>query len=150
MVARIRATETFNQGFRDVEYLAASYLDMDWHILEHPVSVDPMAFENRSLDRIGLIPEIVSRYRSPYFRHIFSSGYSAGYYSYFWSEVLDADAFQAFKEAGIFDRKTATSFRRNILEPVGSEDPAVLFRRFRGRDPIVGPLLDRHGFETSN
>jgi peptidyl-dipeptidase Dcp len=149
LVAKIRATQTFNQGFRDVEYLAASFLDMDWHTLEHPVDADPQALELEALSSIGLISEIESRYRSPYFGHVFAASYSAGYYSYFWSEVLDADAFQAFKEAGLFDRATAESFRRNILEPVGSDDPAVLYRRFRGRDPVVGPLLERHGFMSS-
>jgi peptidyl-dipeptidase Dcp len=149
LVDKIRATQTFNQGFRDVEYLAASFLDMDWHTLEHPVEVDPAGLEQRSRDTIGLIPEIITRYRSPYFGHVFAGSYAAGYYSYFWSEVLDADAFQAFKETSLFDRETAERFRRTILEPVGSEDPNVLFRRFRGRDPIVGPLLERHGFSTA-
>jgi peptidyl-dipeptidase Dcp len=120
---------------------------MDWHTLEHPVEVDPHEFERQSLEAIHLIPEIVTRYRSPYFAHVFSASYSAGYYSYIWSEVLDADAFQAFKENGIFDHTTAASFRTNILGRVGSEDPKVLWDRFRGGTPSVEPLLARRGLK---
>jgi peptidyl-dipeptidase Dcp len=104
-----------------------------------------LEFEKNSLDKIGLIPEIVVRYRSPNFRHIFAGGYSAGYYSYMWAEVLDADAFQAFKENGIFDRETGIAYRKNILAPGGTEDPMVLYRRFRGKDPSVQSLLERRG-----
>ncbi len=106
LVAKIQAAEQFNQGFTSVEYLAACYLDMDWHTLEDPAGVDVTEFEKASMDKIGLIPEIVVRYRSPYFSHI-TGGYSAGYYSYIWSEVLDADAFEAFKETSLFDQETA-------------------------------------------
>jgi peptidyl-dipeptidase Dcp len=98
------------------------------------------------MKKIGLIPEIIVRYRSPYFQHIFSGGYSAGYYSYIWSEVLDADAFQAFKETSLFDQATARSFRENILAKGGSEDAMELFKRFRGREPRVEPVLKRKGF----
>jgi peptidyl-dipeptidase Dcp len=147
MIAKLRAVKKFNQGFTMVEYLAASFLDMDWHTLEHPVEVDPHEFERQSLEAIHLIPEIVTRYRSPYFAHVFSASYSAGYYSYIWSEVLDADAFQAFKENGIFDHTTAASFRTNILGRVGSEDPKVLWDRFRGGTPSVEPLLARRGLK---
>ena len=98
-----------------------------------------------SMAKIGLIPEIVVRYRSPYFQHIFSGGYSAGYYSYIWSEVLDADAFQAFKETSLFDKATAESFRRNILARGNTEEPMELFKKFRGREPKVGALLKRRG-----
>jgi peptidyl-dipeptidase Dcp len=147
LIAKLRAAKKFNQGFTMVEYLAASYLDMDWHTLEHPVEVEPHEFEQRSLKAIHLMPEIVTRYRSPYFAHVFSASYSAGYYSYIWSEVLDADAFQSFKENGLFDHATAASFRTNILARVGSEDPEVLWERFRGGEPSVGPLLERRGFE---
>ena len=98
------------------------------------------------MKKIGLIPEIVVRYRSPHFQHIFSGGYSAGYYSYIWSEVLDADAFQAFKETSLFDPATAKSFRENVLSRGGTEDAMELFKRFRGREPKVEPLLKRRGF----
>ncbi len=142
LVQRIIEARKFDQGFATVEYVAASYLDMDWHTLAEPKAEDPTAFENASLAKIGLIPQIVTRYRSPYFAHIFSGGYSAGYYSYLWSEVLDMDAFQAFKEKGLFDQATARSFRTNILERGGTEDAMALWLAFRGRPPKVEPLLE--------
>lgn len=146
LVAKIRAADKFNQGFGSVEYLAACYLDMDWHTLEDPAGVDVNEFEKASMDKIGLIPEIVVRYRSTYFTHI-TGGYSAGYYSYVWSEVLDADAFEVFQENGLFDQETASAFRTNILERRGAEDPEVLYLRFRGREPSVEPLLKRRGWK---
>lgn len=145
LVDKMKKAALFNQGFAAVEYLAASYLDMDWHTLTEPKELDALEFETESLNRIGLIPEIIVRYRSPYFRHVFSGGYSAGYYSYIWAEVLDADAFEAFKETGLFDQKTALSFRKNILERGGTEDPMKLYIRFRGAEPKVEPLLKRKG-----
>jgi len=148
LIQKIKNASLFNQGFATAEYLAASYLDMDWHTLTtaRPVE-DVLGFEDESLGRIGLIPEIISRYRTPYFRHIFTSGYSAGYYSYIWAEVLDADAFQAFKDAGLINHKLAQSFRENILAKGGTEDPMVLYRRFRGQEPSIDPLLKRRGLE---
>jgi peptidyl-dipeptidase Dcp len=146
LVEKIKKAALFNIGFSTVEYMAAAYLDMDWHTLSEPVEEDASVFENAAMKKIGLIPEIVVRYRSPYFSHIFSGGYSAGYYSYIWSEVLDADAFQAFKETSLFDPATARSFRENILSKGGSEDAMVLYKRFRGREPKVEPLLKRKGF----
>ncbi|RFT14803.1 MAG: Dipeptidyl carboxypeptidase Dcp [Candidatus Saccharicenans subterraneus] len=146
LVAKIKNAQYFNQGFITVEYMSACYLDMDWHVLTAPVKAEEvMDFENRSLARIGLIPEIVVRYRSPYFSHIFAGGYSAGYYSYIWAEVLDADAFEAFKEKGLFDAETARAFRENILARGGSEDPMTLYVKFRGREPKVEPMLRRRG-----
>jgi peptidyl-dipeptidase Dcp len=135
----------FNQGFATTEYLAASFLDMDWHTLEKAVEPDAIEFENESLGRIGLIDEIVVRYRSPYFRHIFAGGYSSGYYSYIWAEVYDADAFEAFKEEGLLNRDTGMRFRNEILAKGGTEDAKVLFKRFRGADPQIEPLLKRRG-----
>jgi peptidyl-dipeptidase Dcp len=147
LIAKIHAARNFNEGFATVEYVAASYLDMDWHTLTAPITDDVRTFEKKALDRIGLIPEIVTRYRSTYFLHIFDNDfYAAGYYSYLWSEVLDADAFEAFKEHGLFDRKTAQSFRDNILAKGGSEDPMALYVRFRGREPSTKPMLKRKGF----
>ncbi len=146
LLAKIKRAGLFNQGFATVEYMAACYLDMDWHTLSDPAERDPLTFEADAMKKIGLIPEIVVRYRSPYFRHIFSGGYEAGYYSYIWSEVLDADAFEAFKETSLFDPATALSFRTNILSKGGSEDPMVLYKRFRGREPKVDALLRRKGF----
>lgn len=147
LVEKIAKAGTYGEGFRTTEYLAASFLDMDWHTLEGPRELDAAAFEKASLAKIGLIPEIVSRYRSPYFQHIFGpgGGYSSGYYSYVWADVLVADAYAAFQEKGIFDQATATSFRKNVLEKGGTEDAMVLYRNFRGREPSVEPLLVKRG-----
>jgi peptidyl-dipeptidase Dcp len=147
LVDRLTRASHFNQGFITVEYLAASYLDMDWHTLTEAKEIDVIEFENESMARIGLIPEIVTRYRSPYFRHIFSGGYSSGYYSYIWAEVLDADAYEAFKKTNIFDPETAKSFRENIMARGGTEDPMTLYLRFRGAEPSVEPLLKNRGLQ---
>jgi peptidyl-dipeptidase Dcp len=148
LVERIQRARKFNQGFATVEYMAASYLDMDWHTLADSQAVDATAFENASLARIHLPAEIVTRYRSPYFNHVFGGGggYSAGYYSYLWADVLNADAFQAFKEKGIFDQATAHAFR-DMLSRAGSEDAMAMWMRFRGREPSVEPLLERRGLK---
>jgi peptidyl-dipeptidase Dcp len=145
LIKKIANSSLFNQGFETVEYLAASYLDMDWHTIKDSKEKDVPTFEKNSLMKIGLIPEIESRYQSTNFAHIFSGGYSSGYYSYIWAAVLDADAFQAFKEKGIFDQETATSFRKNVLEKGGSEDVMLLYKKFRGREPKQDALLKRRG-----
>jgi len=147
LIDKISNASKFNQGFTTVEYMAASFLDMDWHTLTDTKPVDANAFEKKSLEKIQLIPEIVVRYRSPYFAHIFSSGYSAGYYSYIWAEVLVQDAFQAFKEKGLFDQATATSFRKNILERGGTDDAMDMYVKFRGRKPTIEPLLEKRGLK---
>ena len=144
LVARIRKAMTFNQGFEMTEYLAASFLDMDWHTMTGQKLEDADAFEKASMARWGLIPQILPRYRTPYFAHA-ADEYSAGYYSYTWSAVLDSDAFLAFKEKGdLFDPESAAAFR-HLLSKSGGEDPAVLFRQFRGRDPKVDALLIKRG-----
>lgn len=144
LVAKIMAAETFNQGFMTTELAAASILDLKWHMLsEAPADVE--AFEAQACSDMGLIDEIIPRYRSTYFAHIFSGGYSAGYYSYLWAEVLDKDAFELFMEKGIFDKETAMSFRRNVLEKGGSEEPMTLYRRFRGAEPDPAALLRARG-----
>lgn len=145
LIEKIRNSQLFNQGFETVEYLAASFLDMDWHTIAGGREYDAAAFERESLGKIGLMPEIESRYKSSNFSHIFSGGYSSGYYSYIWAAVLDADAFEAFREKGLFDHETAASFRKNILEKGGSEDVMVLYKRFRGAEPKVDALLKRRG-----
>jgi len=145
LVDKIKNAGHFNQGFVTVEYLAASFLDLDWHTLSEVAEIDPDEFETNSLGKINLIPEIVVRYRSPYFGHIFAGGYSAGYYSYIWAEVLDSDAFQAFMETSLFDQETANSFRKNILAAGGTEDPMVLYKRFRGAEPKIDALLEKRG-----
>ncbi len=145
LIEKIEEIRHFNHGFASVEYLAASFLDMDWHTVEEPVTVSVKKFEEASLNRIGLIPQIVVRYRSTNFGHIFGGGYAAGYYSYIWAEVLDADAFEAFKEKGLFHPEVARAFRTNILEKGGSVDPMTLYKRFRGSEPDIVPLLIRNG-----
>jgi len=147
LVEKIIRSGYFNQGFETVEYLAASYLDMAYHTLEAPAIVDIQSFETDYLNKIGLIPEIVSRYNSTYFLHI-SGGYDSGYYSYIWAAVLDNDAFEAFKEKGIFDRSVATSFRKNILEKNGTMDAMQMYVNFRGREPGIEPLLKKRGLIT--
>ena len=147
LVDKIRKSETFNQGFLTGEYLAASFLDMDWHTITATRPQDTTAFEKQSMETIRLIPEIVPRYRSTYYTHIFNGGYASGYYGYIWADVLVADAFEAFKEKGIFDQATARSFRTNILETGGTEDAMVLYKRFRGREPSVEPLLRKRGLK---
>lgn len=145
LLEKLNKSKHFNQGFTNVEYLAACFLDLDWHTLTEPITENVLAFEENSMDKIGLIPEIVVRYRSPYFQHIFSGGYSSGYYSYIWAEVLDADAYAAFTENGIFDPATARSFRENILEKGGTEESMLLYTNFRGKEPDVKHLLKRKG-----
>ncbi len=145
LFAKIEAAGTFNQGFMTTELAAASILDMKWHELTSAEGLDPMAFEAQACAEMGLIGEIIPRYRSTYFAHIFSGGYSAGYYSYLWAEVLDKDAFELFMEKGIFDKETAKSFRENVLEKGGSDEPMDLYRRFRGADPDSGALLRGRG-----
>jgi peptidyl-dipeptidase Dcp len=148
LVEKIKKSAQFDQGFATVEYLAASILDMDWHTLAAGQAVDATAFEQASLARMQLPPDIVPRYRSPYFNHIFGpgGGYSSGYYAYIWSEVLDQDAFQAFRERGLFDPATARGFR-TILEQGGTRDPMDLYQAFRGREPSVEPLLVKRGLK---
>lgn len=144
LVQKIMAAETFNQGFMTTELAAASILDLKWHMTD-TVPADVEAFEADACLGMGLIDEIIPRYRSTYFAHIFSGGYSAGYYSYLWAEVLDKDAFELFKEKGILDKETAMSFRRNVLEKGGSEEPMTLYKKFRGADPDPAALLRARG-----
>lgn len=148
LIQKIQNSQYFNKGFEQTEYLAASFLDMDWHTLKEPTEIDVNKFEDNSLNKIGLIPEIASRYQSTNFNHIFGGdGYSAGYYGYSWAAVLDADAFEAFLETDLFDKNVAKSFRENILEKSGSDDPMELYKKFRGREPKVDALLKRLGFK---
>ena len=145
IIDKINASATFNQGFLTVEYMAASYLDMAYHVLDSTEPVEPRGFEDAAMADIGLIEEIIPRYRSGYFQHIFSGGYSAGYYSYIWSEILDADTFDAFKETDILDQATAARYREEILSKGGTRPGMELYRNFRGRDPEIGPLLEKRG-----
>ena len=144
LVEKIKNSSLFNQGFVTVEYLAASFLDMAWHTLSGGEAPDVRSFETGAMASLGLIPAIVPRYRTPYFNHMIG-GYAAGYYNYIWAEVLDKDAYEAFKEKGIFDPATAKSFRQNILEKFGTEDTMTLYKRFRGAEPKIEALLKGRG-----
>ena len=146
LILKMQNASKFNQGFANVEYLAASYLDMDWHSLTTNEIQDTVEFEKNSLKKIGLIDEIVSRYRTTYFQHIYSSSYSAGYYSYIWAAVLDSDAFSRFKNSGeIFNKDLAEKYRKYILEKGGTEDPMELYRSFAGSNPEISALLNDRG-----
>ncbi|MCL4811076.1 MAG: M3 family metallopeptidase [Vicinamibacteraceae bacterium] len=149
LVRKLQEADTFNQGFLTGEYLAAAILDMDWHLLTASEAREVDAFEQASMRRIDLPSFMVPRYRTPYFNHIFGGlgGYSAGYYNYIWADVIVADAFQLFKEKGIFDPATAASLRKDILERGGSEDAMTLYKRFRGREPGIEPLLVKRGLK---
>ena len=148
LVEKIKKAEQFDQGFVTVEYLAACILDMDWHTLPAGPEKDPAVFERAAMAKIQLPRDIVPRYRSTYFNHIFGpgGGYSSGYYAYIWSEVLDQDAFEAFREKGLFDQSTARGYR-TILEKGGTDDPMTLYKAFRGREPSVEPLLRKRGLK---
>lgn len=149
LIAKIDETSKFNQGFMTVELVGAALLDLEWHKVNYcKGDIDVMKFEQSVARRIGLPREIQFRYRSTYFNHIFGSdGYAAGYYTYLWAEVLEADAFEMFRQHGLFDPATAKSYRTNILEPGGSEDPMILFERFRGQAPTVDALLENRGLK---
>lgn len=144
IVAKILKQKTFNQGFMTTELLAAAILDMDLHMLKDVKGFDAIKFEKQAMDQLSLIPEIAPRYRTTYFNHIIG-GYAAGYYSYLWANVLDNDAFEAFKEKGIFDQQTAHLFRSNVLQKGDSEDPMTLYKNFRGSEPQLEPMLKNRG-----
>ena len=146
LIKKLKSAQTFNQGFATTEYLAACYLDLAWHQQEGKAPQGVDGFERKAMDDIHKIKMVDPRYRSAYFRHVFEGEhYSAGYYVYIWAEVLDADGFEAFREKGIFDQETARSFRSNILEKGGTVPPMELYRKFRGREPDVEPLLKNRG-----
>jgi peptidyl-dipeptidase Dcp len=147
LLDRLLAARTFNQGFSTVEYLASAFVDIDLHRLTVTDGLDVAAFERAALQRIGMPREIVMRHRTPHFTHVFSGdGYSSGYYSYLWSEVLDADAFLAFEEAGdVFDPATARRLRDFIYAAGNRRDPAKAYTAFRGRLPKADALLAKRG-----
>ena len=147
LIEKLEKSGTFNQGFITGEYVAASLLDMDFHTPTNPDITDVNAFEKAAMDKIGLIPEFIPRYRSTYFSHIFAGGYSAGYYVYLWAAVLDADAFNAFKETGdIFNPELAARFRE-LLAKSGADEGMNVYRKFRGKDPSIEPLLEKRGLK---
>lgn len=146
LIERMKAASTHNQGFTSTELVGAALLDLQWGKVADADSIDVEAFEADVAQELGMPSEVQFRYRSPYFRHIFGSdGYASGYYTYLWAEVLDCDGFELFKEKGIFDKATADSFRRNVLEAGGSADPMELYIKFRGREPHVDALLRKRG-----
>lgn len=145
LIRKIQETETFNQGFATTEFVGAGILDMKWHEGTAEQTHDVRSFEQTVANQIGLIDQIAFRYRSPYFSHIFNGGYAVGYYGYLWAEVLDADAFDAFVQHGIFDPATATAFRTRILEKGGTDDPMTLYMDFRGAEPNPESLLKNRG-----
>ena len=148
LIEKIEKSALFNQGFTTIEYLAASILDMDYHGLTEPVEPDIEKFENNAMSKIGLIPEILPRYRTTYFAHIFDGEYAAGYYVYIWAAVLDADAFDAFKSSGdIYNHQLAARFRKYCLAESGNDEGMVQYRKFRGQDPSIDPLLKRRGLK---
>ncbi|MFZ1288695.1 MAG: M3 family metallopeptidase [Melioribacteraceae bacterium] len=146
LIKKLENAKLFNQGFETVEYLAASILDMDWHTISENINIDVDKFEKESMSKIGLISEIIPRYRSTFFRHIFSGSYSSGYYSYIWSAVLDSDGFDAFVKSGdVYNLDLAGKYRKYILASGGSDDSMELYRKFRGSDPTIEPLLNKRG-----
>ncbi|MEI7499441.1 MAG: M3 family metallopeptidase [Bacteroidota bacterium] len=148
LVDKIVKSGKYGQGFKTTEYVAACFLDMDYHTMKDLTNLDVLKFESSSMNRIGLIPQIPPRYRSTYFQHIMTGGYTAGYYSYIWAEVLDADAFQAFKKSGdIFDKTTASKFRTCILEKGGSKEAMEMYVDFRGHEPTIDALLENRGLK---
>ena len=146
LIAKLQASSTHNQGFATTELAGAALLDLQWGKINTTDDVDVEEFEKAVAAKLGLPEEVQFRYRSTYFKHIFGSdGYAAGYYTYLWAEVLDADGFELFKEKGVFDPETAKSFKENILEQGGSEDPMVLYVKFRGQNPNPDALLRNRG-----
>lgn len=148
LVDKLVKSGKFNTGFQTVEYLAAALLDMEYHTIKEPAEIDIRDFEKKTMDKYGLIPEIKPRYRSTYFNHIWAGGYSAGYYGYIWCEILDADAFQAFKETGnIFNKEVAARFEKEILSRGGTKDPLEMYIAFRGKEPGIDALLINRGLK---
>lgn len=148
LIEKIQKSSKFNQGFITLEYLAAAILDMEYHMIAEPKEIKPADFEKAAMDKIGLIKEILPRYRSTYFSHIWGGGYAAGYYVYIWAAVLDADAFDAFKQSGdIYNKELAANFRKHCLQDVGGGEGMDQYKKFRGKEPSVDPLLNRRGLK---
>lgn len=145
LIEKLEKSGTFDQGFATTEYLAASLLDLDYHTQSSDIKIGANEFEKKSMEKIGLIASIIPRYRTTYFQHIFAGGYSAGYYSYIWSGVLDTDAYSVFKNTELFNPEKAASFRKNILEKGNTEEAMELYKRFRGSEPSITPLLKKRG-----
>jgi len=148
LIEKLNNAGNFNQGFDNVEYIAAAILDLDWHTTPVNADTDVNAFEKASMDRLGLIDEIVPRYRTPNFGHIFGSGYAAGYYVYRWAGVLDADAFYAFKNSGdLFNQELAEKFRKYVLAGNAHWEGMEAYVNFRGQEPDIEPFLIQSGLK---
>jgi len=147
IIAKIKASSTFNEGYACNRQLGFGFLDMAWHTITSPVNGSIAEFESRAMEKTELFPQVEDTNMSVSFTHIFGGGYAAGYYGYKWAEVLDADAFSHFKEKGIFDRETAYSFRKNILEKGGTDKPMILYKNFRGKEPTIDAFLERSGLK---
>ncbi|MDP3436611.1 MAG: M3 family metallopeptidase, partial [Bacteroidales bacterium] len=149
LIDKMEKAGKYGQGFATTEYLAASYLDMEFHILKAiPQNLDVLEFESKVLSEIGLVSQIPPRYRSTYFSHTFTGGYTAGYYSYIWAEVLDSDAYQAFVETGdIFNKEVATKFRKEVLARAGEDEAMKLYVNFRAKEPGIDALLKNRGLK---
>ena len=145
LIQKIIDSENFNTAYFCLRQLSFGYLDMAWHTIEKPFDGDVIAYEKQAMASTQILPMVPNTSMSTTFSHIFAGGYAAGYYSYKWAEVLDADAFSVFEKNGIFDKKTADSFRKNILEKGGTEHPMALYKRFRGQEPTIDALLKRNG-----
>ncbi len=148
LIEKLDELGTFGQGYATTEYLASSLLDMAYHTITKPLTEEATAFETQTLSDLGLPSSITARHSSTHFAHIFAGGYSAGYYSYIWSGVLDTDAFDQFKQTELFNPEKAKSFRENILQTGGTEEPMELYKRFRGSEPSIEPLLKKRGLDV--
>lgn len=149
LIQKLEKSGTFDQGFATTEYLAASLLDLDYHTQSGNITKSVADFEKESMQKLGLISSIIPRYRSTYFQHIFAGGYSAGYYSYIWSGVLDTDAYSVFKSTSLFNQEKAKAFRQNVLEKGNTEDAMELYKKFRGGEPSIEPLLKKRGLTVN-
>ncbi len=147
LVEKMDKSGKFNQGFVTTEYMAAAILDMDWHSITSPIEIGTTEFENAAIKKMGLIPEIIVRYRSTYFSHIWSGGYATGYYGYIWAAILDSDCFASFKEHGLFDKATADAFKDKILSRGGTREAMDMFVDFKGAEPNIDPLLEKRGLK---
>ncbi|MCH8533507.1 MAG: M3 family metallopeptidase [Flavobacteriaceae bacterium] len=150
LINKLEELGTFGQGFATTEYLASSLLDMKYHTIEEPLDANVVEFEVETLANLGMPSSITARHSSTHFAHVFAGGYSAGYYSYIWSGVLDTDAFDQFKQTELFNQEKARSFRENILETGGTEEPMELYKRFRGSEPSIEPLLKKRGLDIDS
>jgi peptidyl-dipeptidase Dcp len=147
IITKIKEASTFNEGYACLRQISFGFLDMAWHTLTKPVDTNISDFESAAMSKTELFPKVEGTNMSVSFGHIFGGGYAAGYYGYKWAEVLDADAYTYLRERGIFNKETADSFRKNILEKGGTEKPDDLYLRFRGKEPSIDALLERSGLK---